>query len=222
MAEIKKNPAWSYTAMKDFMTCPRKYLEEKVLKNYPFVMTDHVTYGNEVHKACELYVKDRQPLGKHERFAAVLDSLLKIGGEYICEKKMALNKDSEPTGYFAKDVWVRGAADLLIIKGDVAYCVDYKTGSAKYPDADQLNLMAYMVFQYYPEVNTVKGALMFLVHDKMRREIYHREDMNKMKDMWSHRYGSMHLAHEEEKFPPNPNGLCRNWCPVKHCEFNGE
>lgn len=221
MAEIRKNPAWSFTAMKDYLTCPRKYLEEKVLKNFPFVETDHVRYGNEVHKACELYIKEDKPLGPHKRFTPALDALRNIGGEFICEKKMALNRDSEPTGYFAKNVWVRGAADLLIIKGDTAYCVDYKTGSAKYPDPDQLNLMSYMVFCHFPEVNKVKAALLFLVHNKLKREEYNRKDMPKMLAMWEHRYSSMNSAHESEDFPPSPNGLCRDYCPVKHCEFNG-
>jgi RecB family exonuclease len=47
---------------------------------------------------------------------------------------MALTLDRQPCGFYDKNRWVRGIADLLIINGEDAAVIDYKTGSEKYPD----------------------------------------------------------------------------------------
>lgn len=215
-------PAWSFSAIKVFETCPRKYHAEKVEKLYPFEETEHTRYGNEVHKAAELYIRDGKPLGPHSKFKPVLDTLNAMPGEKHCEEKMALTREREPTKYFGKDVWLRGASDLTIIDGPVAKVVDYKTGSAKYPDKDQLELMALMTWEYYPEVEKVKGALVFLLHDVVPKETYTREKhYDKLWKKWEGKYEILARAHEEDAWPPKPNGLCRQWCPVEHCEFNG-
>ena len=63
--------------------------------------------------------------------------------------------DYEPCGFFDKEVWWRGIADLVIIQGDIAYSVDYKTSkSAKYADTKQLDIVA--------------AALLFTFHSSRR------------------------------------------------------
>lgn len=215
--------AWSFSHIKSFETCPRKYDEEMVSKNYPFVESAASKYGNEVHKALELYVKDGKKLdGNMRQFKKVADKLLSFNGEKIAERKQALNFDREPTSYFAKDVWVRGISDLTIINGNKAKVFDYKTGSAKYPDTDQLELMALITFAYHPEVEHVRSALLFLHHSKLVPAEFHRDDIDKLWDKWDKKYKKLKAARVNKNFPPNPNGLCRKWCPVKHCEFNGD
>jgi hypothetical protein len=49
---------WSFSSLKDFIGCPKRYQEVKVLKNYEFQPTAATTYGNKVHAALEAYVKD--------------------------------------------------------------------------------------------------------------------------------------------------------------------
>ena len=215
--------AWSYSAMKVFETCARKYHAEKVEKLYPFKESAATLYGKEVHKAAELYIQDGVDLPEeHKRFRKALDALNRIEGEKICEQKMALDYDRNPSKYFGKQVWIRGAADLLIIDGDLAYIVDYKTGSAKYPDKDQLELMAMMVFDHYPDVQRVKAALVFLVHNKVVKGKYSRDNEDKLWKKWGDKDQKLQLAYENDHWPPNPNGLCRNYCPVEHCEYQGD
>ena len=61
---------------------------------------------------------------------------------------------------------------MLIIDGDKAYLVDYKTGkNAKYADTKQLDLLAGATFVYYPEVKTIKSALAYVVSN----EFIHKE-----------------------------------------------
>lgn len=218
----KKLPAWSHSNIKLFETCPRKFHAEKIEKLYPYRETEQTRYGNEVHKALELYVKDGQPLGKFQHHQPVVDALLKIKGEKLAEQKHTLNARLKPTGWFAKDAWLRGIADLLIINGKRAFVVDYKTGSDKYPDQDQLELMALLVFQHYPEVETVKAGLLFLRTNLFVKAVYNKKDRTAMWAKWGKRYKLYKLAHEKGNFPPKPNGFCRSWCPVEHCEYHGD
>ena len=214
--------AWSFSSIKTFETCPRKYHAEKVEKLYPFVETEQTLYGKEVHKAAEEYIRDGKPLAVgHDRFQPALDSLNRIEGEKLCELEMALTADKKPTKFLAKDVWVRGIADLVILNGEKAWIVDYKTGSAKYPDKGQLELMALMVFEHYPDVKEVKAALVFLLHDVVVKAAYTRDEMFLMWNRWEEKAGLLQAAFDNDKWPPKPNGLCKKWCPVKHCEYSG-
>ncbi|NCV39622.1 MAG: hypothetical protein EBW11_03480, partial [Betaproteobacteria bacterium] len=68
--------------------------EIKVLKRFFVKPTQEMTYGNEVHKALENYVKDGTPLAKnYERFKALMDTLMEIDGEKHPELRMALDRD---------------------------------------------------------------------------------------------------------------------------------
>ena len=215
-------PAWSFSSIKLYDTCPRKYHAEKVEKLYPFQDTQATIYGKEVHLAAEEYIRDDKPLPVgHSQFQPMLDRLRNIKGEKLCELKMALTADLQPTKFLAKNVWVRGIADLIIVNGETARVIDYKTGSAKYPDKGQLELMAMMVMAHYPEVQYVKAGLLFMLHDTFITAEYHRDDLDDMWDRWRNKYNKLAASYDNDNWPPNPNGLCRNWCPVEHCEFQG-
>jgi len=144
---------WSYSSLKQYQNCPRQYHEIRVLKNYIVKENDAMIYGKEVHKALEDYVRDGVELAKnYQRFKSSVDALINIPGEKYPEYEMALTHNKEPCEFDSENRWVRGIVDLLIIDGDYAFIVDYKTGSNKYPDPKQLKLMALMTFTYFPEV----------------------------------------------------------------------
>ena len=125
-----------------------------------------------MHKACEDYVAESKPLEKnYQRFQPVLDALVAIEGTKYPEHRMGLNADKEACA-FGKGYWVRGIVDLLIVDGDQAYIVDYKTGSNRYPDPKQLKLMALMTFAHFPEVKKIKAGLLFVMHESFMDEEY--------------------------------------------------
>ena len=144
---------WSFSGLKDFINCPKQYNEVKIKRNFVKKVTEQMLYGTEVHKALEDYVRDGTPLSKNYlRFKPLIDAILEADGDKRAELKLALTESKAPCEFDAKDYWVRGIVDLLILDGDTAYIVDYKTGGAKYPDAKQLKLMALMTFAHFPEV----------------------------------------------------------------------
>ena len=213
---------WSFSSLKEYVNCPKQYQEVKVLKRFFKRMTPEMTYGNEVHKALENYVKDGTPLAEnYKRFAGMLDTLLEIEGVRYPEYKMALNNIGAACEYNGKDRWVRGIVDLLIVDGETAYIVDYKTGSNKYPDPKQLKLMALMTFAHFPDVKHIKAGLLFIVHNSFMDEEYTREQIP---ELWGHFKGDLQRlqgAFDANVWNPNKTPLC-GWCPVTNCEFHKE
>jgi len=222
---VNKAAPWSFSRIKAFEQCPKQFYHEKVLKQYPFVQTDAIIYGNEFHKACENYIGKNEPLpNKFLYVKEVLDNLNSRRGIKLCEKKLGVTANLEPCDFYSKDVWFRGIADLLIIDvvGNMAWVVDYKTGkSAKYADKGQLELMALSVFAHYPDIEKVNAGLVFVVANKLVKETYEIVDRANLWEKWTSNYATMEKAFEADVWNPRPSGLCRRHCPVTECPHNG-
>ncbi len=211
---------WSHSALKDYEGCPRRYQEVRVLKNYKFQETEATRYGTELHKAAEDYIKDGTALPQQFAFIQdMLDSLNRKPGRKMCEYQMALTSDLKPCGWKDKETWVRGIADLLIIDDEnlTAWIVDYKTGSNRYPDREQLKLMALMVFAHFPHIRKVNAALLFVVKNDMVKASFSLDDVDPAWWNYRERIARIEQAHETGVWNPRPSPLCP-WCPVTTCE----
>lgn len=210
---------WSFSSLKDFINCPRQYYEVKVAKSVTKKVTDQMLYGTEVHKAVEDYVREGKPLAKHySHYKPVLDELLKIPGERYPEYQMALKPDRTKCEFEAEDRWVRGIVDLLIVDGEDAYIIDYKTGSNKYPDTKQLKLMALMTYSHFPEVVNIKAGLLFITRNSFVTEEYVRTEQDSMWTEFHNNLKALEISYENNLWPERPSGLC-GWCPVGNCKF---
>jgi hypothetical protein len=132
---------------------------------------------------------------------------------------MALNKDRTVCDFSDPKRWVRGIVDLLIVDGEDAFIVDYKTGSAKYPDPKQLKLMALMTFAHFPDVQRIKAGLLFVMHDAFVVEAYERKDIEKLWKAFETDLERLTNSYENNVWTENPTPLC-GWCPVKTCQFH--
>ena len=213
---------WSHSALKDYEGCPRRYHAVKVLKQFPFTDTQATLYGKELHSAAEFYIKDDKPLPPQFEFVKdMLDALKAKPGRKLCEYEMGVTADLRPCGFMAEDVWVRGIADLLIIDDDnlTARVVDYKTGNNKYPDREQLRLMALMVFVHFPHIRKVSGGLLFVVKNDLVKASFLRGEAEEYWWDYRERVARIEKAHETGVWNPKPTPLC-GWCVVKTCEHN--
>lgn len=217
--------AWSYSGIKTFQSCPKKYYHLKVVKDVKDSPNESSIYGTEAHKAAELYIANGQDLpAKFEFMRKHLDTLNRLEGDKYCELKCGLNKDMEPCDFFAKDVWLRAVIDLLIVntRTNVARVVDYKFGKSKNADTSQLQLMALVVFKMFPQIKKVKAGLLFCPEDKMIPAQYTAEES---KDMWMHwlpEVARLEDSYVTNVWNANPSGLCKAWCPVLSCPHNGK
>lgn len=213
---------WSYSGLKDYVNCPRQYQEIKVLKRFEKRPTQQMLYGTEVHKALEDYVGEGKPLPKnYERYKKQLDPLREMDGDKYPEYRMAVTYDRTPCKFGAKDYWVRGIVDLLVIDDDKAFIVDYKTGSNKYPDPKQLQLMALLTFSHFPEVQHIKAGLLFVVHEHFVTSEYSRDNQENLWGDFGGPLERLRLSYVNDSWQPNPSPLC-GWCPVNTCEFHKE
>jgi hypothetical protein len=221
-------PAWSYSSITLFDQCPKKYYHLRVAKDIKEPESDAMMYGKDVHTAAENFIRDGTPMPKkYEFMVPLLERLREIPGEKHCEIKMGLKKvDGRlvPCGFFDKDVWYRGVADLIIINKDKgeARVIDYKTGkSAKYADTKQLALMAACVFAHYPGINTVKAGLLFVVSSEFIKTDYKAETGFAIFSQLDDALVSRETAYETGVFNPKRNFTCKAWCPVLNCHHNG-
>lgn len=221
---MDKPVAWSYSALKMFQSCPKKYYHLKVLKDVKEPGSEIMLYGIAAHKAAELYLKHNTPIP--EKFAYMkgqLDKLAAIPGERFCELKFGLDKNMQPCEFFGKNVWLRGAVDLLIVNHDkgTARMIDYKFGKTKNADSSQLQLMSLAVFKLFPHVTTVKAGLLFCQADLLIPSKYEGSDACALWMDWLPDVSRLESAFENNVWNASPNGLCRAYCPVLSCNHNG-
>jgi len=215
---------WSYSSLGLFQQCPRKYYHLRVLKDIKEPETTAILYGKEVHLVLEEYIRDGKPVPpQFKEFTEIADMLKAMPGDKLCEYKMGLTKDIQACGFFDENVWFRGVADLLIINGDTARVIDYKTGkSSEFADKKQLELMSLAVFKHFPKVRTVKAGLIFLVANDFVKADFDKKDAPLTWLKWIQETDRLEEAHEVNVWNPKPNFTCRKYCLVKDCEHNGK
>lgn len=213
--------AWSYSALNAFETCPRQFHEMRVLKRWPDPPGEAQQFGVLVHK----YMEDR--IGKGTTLPAflkhlepVVDRLEQSKGSLESEYKLALNAQFQPVEFFAKDVWVRAVGDVIKIHQDKALALDWKTGKQR-PGDDQLKVQAGVMFATFPHVKTISIRYAWVKDKKMTGKVFDRDESPVIWQEFLPRVKRMELAKENNDYPPNPNGLCRQWCHVMSCEHNG-
>ena len=218
------NYTWSYSSISLFQQCPRKYHRLRVVKDIVEPVQEHLLYGSAVHKAAEEYVRDGTPIP--EKYAFIqeyLDPLKAMPGEKLCEYEMGLTKDMQPCGFRDKDVWFRGIADLLVINGDKARIVDYKTSkSSRYADKKQLELLSLLTFKHFPQVKSIKAGLLFLVIKDLVGAEFTADQQTEAWGKWIPETNQLESAMITDVWNPRPNFTCRGWCAVTDCEHNSK
>jgi ATP-dependent exoDNAse (exonuclease V) beta subunit len=213
---------WSYSSLKTFQQCPKKYYHIKVAKDVENAGGAAADYGKKFHEAAEFYIRDSKPLPKEFKFAQkTLDTLNKIPGKKYCEIELGITKNRQGK-YISCDFddpnhWWHGIADLLIIDGGAAYLVDYKTSkNAKYADTKQLDLLAAGVFLKFPYVLEIKSALAFVISNEfITKEHYSFYKQNYLEVM-KPELDRLEAAMASKIWNPVSGPLCK-FCPVTSC-----
>lgn len=217
-------PAWSYSALTSFETCPRKHYLTRVSKIVKEPESDQLRWGNFVHKALEDRLKRGKQLPNalagNEKFCTKIEAMT---GELLVEYEAAITEDFQPTDWWNKNVWCRSKWDVAVKNGQALGIYDWKTGKRKL-DGDQMELFALSAFIHMPDVEVVTTGFIWLPDKKVDREQFTRSQVPKLWNLWLPRVERYNRAHESSSFPKKPSGLCRKWCPVgKHnCEHCGE
>jgi hypothetical protein len=217
---------WSHSSLSMFETCPRQYYEVKVRKS---VKQENYAQsaGAKKHKEIELYLLNNTPVSAPEIKSAlpVVDHFRYMPGKLYVEHQMALDEKHQPVDF--KDwnnAWLRAVSDALVVNGEVATNVDWKFGKPRDGD-DQLRLSSAVIFAHFPRVQRVESVFVYF-ENKIVSPTY-TYDRSGVMDTWSEygrRYSELLRAARSPDLSvwvPKPSGLCKKWCPVTTCEFNG-
>ena len=234
----RKPLPWSHSALGDFLNCPKQYFHKRVAKDVQDVQGEAALWGDQVHQFFEasiLAVRGQQaeadaiwstlklqgmdPEVSFKVYLPYLEAVLAIPhDEILPERQYAIGKDLKPCDWFSPDVWCRGIIDVLLLKGDRAYALDWKTGKRK-AGSKQLKLFALMVFLHHPEINSVKTGFVWLKEGASDYETYTRDQEA---ELWQEFVGDLaryNAAFKSDMWIPRKSGLCKGWCPVVGCEF---
>lgn len=228
--------AWSYSRLSSFETCPKKYYHAEILKDFKDGTSLAMAMGTEAHRILEENIKDGTPIppdysvtvdGKTDRRSTAnwnfVEELATLKGERHTEFRISLTKDLKITGWYDSDAWVRGIIDLAILHPDKpnALIVDYKTGRRN-PDNDQLKLFAALSFVKWPHLQRAVTSFIWCKTGEMDSDAFHRRQEQEIWDGFAYRVQRMATVYETDRWDANPSGLCKKWCPVKTCKFNGD
>ena len=222
----------SFSRLSTFEQCPAQFDYLYVSKRVQSTSNEAADYGDRVHKVLEAFGNEiaagKDPVvaravieleGTDEakstlkQWGAVVEKIMARSGTKLFEHQMAVNRELKPVEWFASDVWVRSIADVLIIDGDTAYCLDYKTGKVK-DNPTQLQLFAAMVMWHFPEVKTVKTSFIWLKFNQMTNAKYERRFLDALWRGMEPRFDKVQEVIDLGVFNTKPSGLCP-WCPAK-------
>jgi len=213
---------WSFSALKNFEVCARRYYNYNVARDVKEPESDAIKQGHAVHAAFDARIKTGKPLplgmGMHE---GMLAKFVQAPGETYAEQKLGLTSEFKPSAFFGKGVWFRTVLDATKVQGETATIVDWKTGR---PDDDttQLKLGAEVIFAHNQNIQHVRSAFMFVNHEQMEREDYVRSDLTEIWGDILPRVRKLVEARQQQNYPPKPGGLCRRYCAVTSCPFHGK
>lgn len=214
--------AWSYSRIKNSEECPKRYYEVDVAKHFKEDEGEALKYGNMLHTEFAKALTNNTPLPPeltmHQKW---IDKVYNGAGDLYVERKLALTKDFQPTGFFAKDVWYRGIGDVIRVWDNVALVLDWKTGKVLEDEA-QLFLMAQCVFSFFPAVRVVQSQYVWLKFDCVTQRNYRRADLATAWIGMLDRVKTLEAMHTSMNFPAKPGRLCARYCPVTSCQFHGK
>ena len=213
---------WSYSTLDKFETCARQFHEIKVLKTFVEPESEHQLWGKEVHTSFEDCIKSggATPLpAKMKHWQKLADQVIAMkGATILTELEVALDGNFKPAPW--DDCWTRGVIDVVVLGKTTALVIDWKTGKRK--PSEQLKLYAAYIFALYPNINTVHVAFVWLKDKRIDKETIERSEVWFIWQGFIERVARLRSAHERGSWPEHPSGLCKNYCAVTSCKYNGK
>lgn len=206
----------TFTILSAYGQCPHRMYRQYIAKDLgPFVQTEAMKWGNDVHEAFEKRVGSRGPLPvgmqQWERFCMPFDA-----HTAETEIKLGITQAGQPIDFWDKQVWFRGKVDLAIVQGETGYINDWKTGSGKYEDPFELEVGAVLLQASRPRLRRILGHYTWLKEDRVGK-MYDLSDTRKTLERMRQAMDAIAHRRSMERWDKIKSGLC-GWCPVKDCE----
>lgn len=213
----KKFPPWSYSNLNDYLICPRRYYRRHVLKDLPpEEKTEAQLKGTAVHEAFRKRIRRGDKL-KDElaMYEPLLEPIMQVPvHQRMAELKLGMREDGTACDFFADDVWGRGAVDAVLILGETAWLVDWKTGKM-HSDPLELELQALLLKANYPSLERIVGNFVWLRNVTVGKLL----DLSDTVSTRAWVDEKLEEIQSRTDWPPDENYLCR-FCNVTDCEYH--
>lgn len=212
--------AHSHSSLADYNTCAFKYYHTRILKSYKREQGVEATWGHAVHSAAESRIQsgDAFTMPKDmEVYGPPIDKIsAALSKEHLfTEVPLAIDENYKAATW--DDCRFRGKVDLLWCKPPLAVILDWKTGKIR-DGVSQLEFYAMLTFLNFDNVNKIMGMLYWLKHRKVTVFTMHRQDV----PTYAAKFTSWARNIETDTdWTQQPSGLCRRYCEVLCCPFNG-
>jgi RecB family exonuclease len=214
--------AWSFSRLNNYETCPKKFYHLAVAKDVKDRDSEHISYGKMVHEALEKRVRDNQPLPLNlQHLEQYVAHFANANGTKMTEQKLCIDKEFNACDWFSKDAWCRAILDLAIINDKQAVVVDYKTGRIS-EDFTQLRVATALLMLHMPKLQQANICYLWTKEKQVTSEVFTRDEIGPLIVEMTPRLERYNKAHWEKEFPPRAGFLCKKYCPVVKCPYNGE
>ncbi|MFA5111197.1 MAG: PD-(D/E)XK nuclease family protein [Desulfobaccales bacterium] len=238
MANPKKPPGYSFSALELFDSCPWAYKLVR-LEKIPRGESEALVTGSTVHKVVADYLNrlilnglqtDWEWAGKvdfldvpndvHEIWARFWNNFVLPPGMEApgVEKKLAFDRAWQPTGFFGPDAYFRMVVDLAYRQGSLAVIQDWKTNRV-IPETVEKNLQL-RIYGWgtrqalFPAAQEILLRLHFLRYGAERELLLLPEDLDTVPQELE---AKIAVIEAEKHFDPTPGSFC-GWCGVTaHC-----
>ena len=218
--------AVSYSALKEFEECPRRFAEKRVLKRVKEEPSPVLQRGSAIHKALERGIRGAPQWQREYEAAAgsaarpwlieLVETLRAVGAEP--EVRVGLTYDLEVVDYWDKDVWFRASFDAVFDGGHQV--VDWKTGKSA-GDTWQLQLYgvaaARLAGARFSDWGFT-GRFVYLDRDGVDTWTFDGKTLALALHRAYEDYERILDFHNQKEWPALPGRYCR-WCPARaFCE----
>lgn len=209
---------FTYTNLNTYdKICPHQMYRRYIVKDIPYVETEPMRLGTRVHDAFELRIAGNKPLPvefqQWEGFAKPFE-----GREAKCEMKLAITAKGQTCGYFDATAWLRVRVDIVLMKENIVFIADLKTGNSKYEDPYEIALGALLLKAKYPALTVAKGNYLWLKENRVGQI----HDLSDFRATWVKTQSIVQKVETDRAnsdFEKRRSGLC-GFCDVLDCEFN--
>jgi hypothetical protein len=215
---------FSHSSLNQYITCPRQYQAHRVTKEYAREEGEEAKWGNDVHTALEERIGAGVGLPERmKQYEAYAQSLSICNGEceiYV-ELELGVKEDGTACDFNDPDCWARGIVDYLRIRNNKGLSIDHKTGKRK-EGSKQLMMSAGLIFANFPELQELICGYAWLQEGgRISREKYEKNDCGWIWESFSRDLAELEWSYKTDNWPTRPSGLCRKWCSVLNCIYNG-
>ena len=221
MANLQMMPQ-SPSSLQTFLTCPRQYFAKYISKEVEFTGNKHTIFGSKVHKVFEDYLKssgqDTIQLPDFLLPAKKYLDKMKKSSTCLAEVKLAIDKSNNLVGWFDKSAYQRCIIDALLVNEDesIVLCIDWKTGK-KRDNQTQHDFIKKCAGAKYPNA-TIYTLFIYLFAGQSTLQVFKHDPLPELDNSMK----QLEQAYELGIFTPKTSGLCKGWCDVLSCAFNGK